>query len=50
MVNELWEVAERGLALLILIAFFVIIYVKIRGQTVSESWDDIKNWIGASKK
>jgi hypothetical protein len=39
-------VAERSLALIIILLFFALIFSKIRGRTMGESWDEIKNWVG----
>jgi hypothetical protein len=46
MAIEWADALGRALAVLIILLFFVLIYVKLRHTTVQETWEDIHDWIG----
>ena len=48
--NDIQVVAQNALALLIIFLLFGLIYLKVRKQSLNESWDEIKNWIGGTTK
>jgi hypothetical protein len=45
-VNNIWQVAQNAFALIVLLLFLLLIYLRVRRQTVSDFWDDIKGWVG----
>lgn len=46
MAVEWQDVIGRGLAVIIILLFFLLLYVKLRRTTVHETWEEIHDWIG----